>query len=171
MRHGWDWNLMTAVVTRISLLSHGWWCIIFASDLQFSHQDGVFLDECTQITAAGLFQNQIMSIKSGKSWLRLESIDSSGHLDLTFESWVGTVTIEVAPPLFTPRCSVIGWMHTIHSSWTVLISYYEYNEWWDMVEIGIYWLQWSLEPSFWVMGRDNFNLRSPLCTPRLCVFG
>ena len=54
-----------------------------------SHQDGGILDECQQLTAAGLFQCLIICIMNGETMIRMEFIDYSGHHNLTFEQRAG----------------------------------------------------------------------------------
>ena len=71
---------------------------------------------------------------------------------------------------FTAELWTIGQVDASHSSWTVPMSHFKYNEWWDKVEIGIHSLQWSPQAQFWVMGGEIFSLRSPHFTAELCMF-
>ena len=73
------------------------------------------------------------------------------------------------PTFHTKILCVYGSFCTPHRSLTVPMPHYEYNEWWDKVEIGIHCPQWSPLADFWVAGGKIFSPRSPLFTPRYCV--
>eukprot|EP00956_Cyclotella_meneghiniana_P029835 scaffold73484_cov30-Cyclotella_meneghiniana.AAC.2 len=113
-------------------------------------------------TAAGLFQCLIISIMNcqrelafkfivynghHKSGLAFKFIVYNGHHKLTFKSQMGT-NLVYGTLLFTPRLYEFGAVHAIHSSWTVPMSHYKYNEWSEWVGIQIHWLQWSPQADF-----------------------
>ena len=64
-------------------------------------------------------------------------------------------------PHFPPRLCVFGWVHAIHSSWTVPMSHYGCNKWWDKVEVGLHCLQWILQADLIFMDWGIFCLQSP----------
>ena len=52
---------------------------------------------------------------------------------------------------------MFGSVHPYHSSLTVLMSHYEYDEWSDRAVIEIHSLIRSLQADFGVMGEDNIG--------------
>ena len=60
--------------------------------------------------------------------------------------------------LSTPRSCVFGLIRAYHSSSTLPMSPYKYNEWWSKVEIGIHFLQWSAYPGFLVKVGVGINV-------------
>eukprot|EP00956_Cyclotella_meneghiniana_P025672 scaffold54029_cov59-Cyclotella_meneghiniana.AAC.1 len=107
-----------------------------------------------QVTAAGLFQCLIISTMNGETRLRLEFILYNGPHKLVFKSWVGKFSAYEVSPHFIAVLCMFGPVDASHSSWTVPMSYFKYNEWFDKVEMGIHSLQWSPQAGFQVMGGE-----------------
>eukprot|EP00956_Cyclotella_meneghiniana_P034662 scaffold107247_cov73-Cyclotella_meneghiniana.AAC.1 len=63
---------------------------------------------------------------------------------------------------FTPRWSMFGLIQEIHSISTLPTYHNKYNEWFDMVEIGIWAQKWSPQPIFQL--QEGTNLAWPVLT-------
>ena len=69
------------------------------------------------------------------------------------------------PLCFTPTSSVCRLIQSFHSISTLPISHHKYNEWLDIVEIGIWSLRWSPQPIFWSWVGTNLAWpKSTFCT-------
>ena len=112
--------------------------------VHFPRQDCMSLDWFGQFTASQPFQCLIVSIMNGCARLRFEVIMYNHHHTLTFELWGVTVLTLHRPLRFTPRWGVFGMIQEfhIHSTLTLPLSHYKYNEWYEKVEIDIWALKW-----------------------------
>ena len=131
-----------------------------------SHQDWVSLDPFNEITSAWPFQCLIICIMNGWTRLRLQFIIHNHRHTLTFESQV--VTISGSCPLcFIPRLSEFGMIQAIHISLTLPMSHYMYNEWLDKVDIGMWFIKWSLLPLFESWVEKKMDWPAPTCHTKI----
>ena len=80
-------------------------------------------------------------------------------------------TVSLLSQLSTPRLCVFGSYDTIHFSWTVPMSHYKYNEWWDKHKIGIHCHQGSPQADFWVTGGGKAGLVLPTFSTKIVCVG
>ena len=74
-------------------------------------------------------------------------------------------------PLFTQRLREFGLIGAIQNIWTLSISHYIYNEWWEKAEIGTHSPQPSPYPGFWLAGGDNYGRNPPTFHTKIVCFG
>ena len=75
-------------------------------------------------------------------------------------------------PTLPPRLSMFGLIQEFHSISTIPFFHHKYNEWLEMVEIGIWALKWSPQRGF--QSPAGLKLawpKSALFTPRFSKFG
>ena len=72
--------------------------------------------------------------------------------------------------LFTPRSSVFGLIQVFHSSLTVPLLHHQYNEMYYQLQVGIFYLYYSLPPSdICVVDGDNFSSTLAFHTNIECI--
>ena len=138
---GGDWYMGSEMVTTSvfeSLLGSKLAWRVF----HFWDQDWVTLDWFRQFTASQPLQCVIVSIMNGCASWRFGFIKYNHHHTVTFGSWAETISVE-GPYCFTLRLCVFKLIQQFHSSLTLPMSHYKYNEWLEKVEIGIWALKWS----------------------------
>ena len=172
VRHGWDWCMGTKILTTTYFLFMSGYKLNFAF----------------------LFPNPLFAPRLCQYWLvhAIHSIPTLPMCHYKYNEWLEKVEIGIHPPQpspphpgfwvrgdenfgawplhFTPRLSVCRLIQPFHSISTLPTSLHKYNEWLDMVEIGIWALKWSPQPIFQLW--EGTNLAWPILTFRtqiVCV--